>query len=34
MGRSGAATIESNYHARDRVRAIERLYREVLGEAA
>ena len=34
MGRAGAARIESAYHVRHRVEAIETLYREVLEEAA
>jgi glycosyltransferase involved in cell wall biosynthesis len=34
MGAAGAATVESRYHVRHRVEAIERLYRQVLEEAA
>jgi len=34
MGRMGAATVESGYHARRRVQAIESLYQQVLEEAA
>ena len=34
MGTRGAATIESSYHARGRIRTIENLYHEVLREVA
>jgi glycosyltransferase involved in cell wall biosynthesis len=34
MGRAAAATIESAYHLRNRVEAMESLYHEVIGEAA